>query len=652
MEFFFETDLCPFDIAEGVVSYSIPQGMVRGSFELMDHTYDGKEDSRTGELRGGLGQLVDGRYGYDNFKTSGSEPFFKGYDWIGWKRKANQASVNLVFAFDAVRTFQRVDIHVDNHFSKDIQVFKQAKVYFSNEEDKFGDDRGVNFDYMPDLAIEKKRNVSINLKGEHGKYIMLQLYFNAKWILISEVTFYSALKQDKPFTVVTKVSRKKASHEATQEASEEVEVAPIDVDIKSFEAADPEDKGDKNKDSVGIVIGSLLTVILLLLMGILLMIHRSRVSKEKRATPTHSLLTTSTKSAADRFNLPMPPPVNDQVIHYTPYSHSGLLNAGSKSYEDTIYEEPFNVVPRYLSTDDLTEEYAEPGVHISNSLSENIYSQAVNLPQQQPRKGRLPPLPLSHYARPQSPPLELPPPPPPTYEPVLVNRHSDTKNRRTHRNAVAGGGSHSGNSSSSSNTPNGRYPTTGIPMPSSRRRSSRSSRTSTLKKNESLDLDKLYAQVEKSGNEQLHPFKRSTSIDTVNVKLSEMDISQLEMVEKLGEGQFGEIHLCRWEQPDADDQTEMVAVKFLRPDCDEMTRSDFEHEARILTSLSDENLVRVMGVCYSGDSTDELKAMVCEYTSLGDLCQFLDAHVAETTLSKSPNVPTLRYVLKKAKSYL
>jgi hypothetical protein len=35
--------------------------------------------------------------------------------------------------------------------------------------------------------------------------------------------------------------------------------------------------------------------------------------------------------------------------------------------------------------------------------------------------------------------------------------------------------------------------------------------------------------------------------------------------------------------------------------------------------------------------------MVCDYTTQGDLCQFLGNHVAETTLSKSPNVPTLRY---------
>ena len=47
---------------------------------------------------------------------------------------------------------------------------------------------------MPDLAMENARNVTINLKEEHGQYVMLQLSFAAKWILISEITFFSGEK--------------------------------------------------------------------------------------------------------------------------------------------------------------------------------------------------------------------------------------------------------------------------------------------------------------------------------------------------------------------------------------------------------------------------------------------------------------------------
>ena len=68
-------------------------------------------------------------------------------------------------------------------------------------------------------------------------------------------------------------------------------------------------------------------------------------------------------------------------------------------------------------------------------------------------------------------------------------------------------------------------------------------------------------------------------------------------------------------------------------------RADFIQEARILTCLNHPNLVSVVGVCVSdGDPL----YMICEYGARGDLCQFLQDHVAETSLSKSPGVPTLR----------
>ena len=66
------------------------------------------------------------------------------------------------------------------------------EIYFSNEEGKFGDDRAVDYIYMPDKMVEDARNVSINLHEEHGKYVMMQLFFADKWMLISEVTFISS----------------------------------------------------------------------------------------------------------------------------------------------------------------------------------------------------------------------------------------------------------------------------------------------------------------------------------------------------------------------------------------------------------------------------------------------------------------------------
>ena len=62
----------------------------------------------------------------------------------------------------------------------------------------------------------------------------------------------------------------------------------------------------------------------------------------------------------------------------------------------------------------------------------------------------------------------------------------------------------------------------------------------------------------------------------MNVVLQELDRSSLNFVEKFGEGQFGEIHLCRIaaDTPDLpkDLSTHLVAVKSLRKDCDQAAR--------------------------------------------------------------------------------
>ena len=137
------------------------------------------------------------------------------------------------------------------------------------------------------------------------------------------------------------------------------------------------------------------------------------------------------------------------------------------------------------------------------------------------------------------------------------------------------------------------------------------------------------------------PPPRSVSIDTVSVELKEVKREHLKFAEKLGEGQFGEIHLCRLTGPEgrAVGEGRLVAVKALRVDCDQNTRSDFEHEARVLTSLHDPNLVGVIGVCFDGDPM----CMVCEYTEQGDLYHYLQDHITDTSLSRSPGVHTLSY---------
>lgn len=57
-----------FVFAEGLTSYIIPKGVQRGNeVELSDRTYDGEDEGD--RLVNGLGQLVDGQKGVDNFRS-------------------------------------------------------------------------------------------------------------------------------------------------------------------------------------------------------------------------------------------------------------------------------------------------------------------------------------------------------------------------------------------------------------------------------------------------------------------------------------------------------------------------------------------------------------------------------------------------------
>lgn len=57
-----------FIFAEGLLSYSIPKGVQRGlEVDLSDQTYDGTVEGD--RLVYGLGQLVDGQKGTDNFRS-------------------------------------------------------------------------------------------------------------------------------------------------------------------------------------------------------------------------------------------------------------------------------------------------------------------------------------------------------------------------------------------------------------------------------------------------------------------------------------------------------------------------------------------------------------------------------------------------------
>lgn len=132
------------------------------------------------------------------------------------------------------------------------------------------------------------------------------------------------------------------------------------------------------------------------------------------------------------------------------------------------------------------------------------------------------------------------------------------------------------------------------------------------------------------------------------VNVPEFPRDKLRFVEKIGEGQFGEVHICEVENlcslvDDAKKSTAFfgtskVAVKLLRCGQDCSIAEEFMKESRVMSKLEHENVVQLIGVCL-----DEPKCMVVEYMENGDLMQFMQAHERYTgppnpRISSIPNI--------------
>ncbi|KAM4641093.1 epithelial discoidin domain-containing receptor 1 isoform 2-T2 [Discoglossus pictus] len=135
------------------------------------------------------------------------------------------------------------------------------------------------------------------------------------------------------------------------------------------------------------------------------------------------------------------------------------------------------------------------------------------------------------------------------------------------------------------------------------------------------------------GNTYAVPALTADSLASKELPLSKFPRGHLLFREKLGEGQFGEVHLCEVVNPNElpalqfpfnmrKGRSLLVAVKLLRADANKNARSDFLKELKILSRLSDPHIIRLLGACLEEDPL----CMITEYMENGDLNQFLNAH--------------------------
>lgn len=176
---------------DGLLSYSMPQGEQKGEgVDLYDFTYDGI--IKGGYVSGGLGQLTDGMEGHSNFHIDPENSGRKGFEWVGWLNNAtSRPSIEMLFEFDRLRNFSSVHFHCNNMFSKDVRVFRKATVYFSAHNGTVFHGPPIVYVHSRDSLIEFARNVIVPLDNRVGKYVRIEIFFDSKWMMVSEVRFES-----------------------------------------------------------------------------------------------------------------------------------------------------------------------------------------------------------------------------------------------------------------------------------------------------------------------------------------------------------------------------------------------------------------------------------------------------------------------------
>ncbi|KAG6799540.1 discoidin domain-containing receptor 2 [Apis mellifera caucasica] len=558
---------CPW--TEGLVSYSMPQGIKRGSeVDLSDRTYDGREEG--GYLSGGLGQLVDGQKGPDNFRLDSGNG--KGYEWVGWRNDTPSMlgrPVEITFEFDYSRNFTAIHLHMNNYFTKDVQVFSYAKVYLGAGGNQFNGEP-VHFSYIPDLVLEQARDVTIKLHSRAGRFLKLQLYFAARWIMLSEVIFESVISEwnntddEEARNKSGIVSATGIPYQNNEGPLQRDEVkATFNKEENNDNALPDKSKEPESRQFVGLVIGILTTVIVMLLAAITFIFYRNRRLKAALAPSTfydqHGDLKVSVQEEGEDKGPICPPlPAQYQPAAYattTPQLHKTITD-----YSGITEVQP--VIPLLLNT----------AINLARPIP-SVQEYPSNPPP-------IPPPPEKYYASTEICKNSLPPLPP--------------------------------------------SPTPSTPPPMSAKASSSMT---------SYSPEDMLTEEEDEVAECILDFPRE----------------KLNIVENLGCGYFGDVHICEVDRFPGYDEvfrntaSDLVIVKSLRPGSSDALRIEFQEEAKKLARLADRNVARLLGASLG----DDPMCIVLENGEYGDLNQYLQRHIAETSTvhtAKTLSFGTLIYM--------
>ncbi|KAI5734194.1 hypothetical protein M8J77_003678, partial [Diaphorina citri] len=509
------------------------------------------------------------------------------YEWIGWRNESFPYGkpVEMVFEFDRVRNFTAMHLHINNYYSKDIQVFSHANVYLSLGGRQFSLEP-IQFTYMPDTIMEKARNVTIKLHHKQAKYLKLQMYFSNKWLLISEIMFQSVIVPEGFIQDMDEEENFIPVEENTKEdplQRDEFHIHHTDHMHKKYTGLASKKDSSDGKPLVGILIFLLGGVIVILVAAIGFIVLRHRKLK---STATSSVLSDSFVPSKNLNMKELEMRVANGHVYGQVTMDEGEKTGGEGvgCGGDIMYQEPYNRQPPgacYTESDlRLQAEYAVP-------LTSGYSSASV---------------PISTPSRSLPPPLFFPPPPEKYYAAAEICNKGSSTPRSPPPTSPGSASSKSGRSASSYE---GRSP----------KRSPKRS-----------------------------PGKSPRSLEQVNLApLQSFPPELLRLVDRVGQGQFAQLELCEVTQyPEWMEEhcknCKLVIRKSLRHNVPAPVRHDFTEQALVLWRMKDPNISQLIGASL----TDPVH-LVFEFCQFGDLNQFLQNHIADSTSPKPPNAKTLSY---------
>ncbi|KYN06614.1 Discoidin domain-containing receptor 2 [Cyphomyrmex costatus] len=187
---------------QDIASYTAPKADTDGpnGCNVEDTSYDGTEIENL--MLNGLGQLTDGIVGNEIEILESNRVT----NWVGWHDRDN---IELFFEFQFSRKFRNCTIHVANLPDLSIEMFSIINFWFSSDGKEYHEtpetfqmfnEPKINIissnSNKKDGKSKKSIVISIPLQSRFGKFVKMDIKPQSKWLLLSEITFETDAKNN------------------------------------------------------------------------------------------------------------------------------------------------------------------------------------------------------------------------------------------------------------------------------------------------------------------------------------------------------------------------------------------------------------------------------------------------------------------------